>query len=115
MKLEIRLKSFESRLLLGALKEIEELSLNHLENIESKNRFVFPTRTKDFTVLRSPHVHKKSREQFHLEKHKAIYVLNFVGNNKDIINKWISYLKTIKLLGVQIHITLINNTYLFKS
>ncbi len=112
MKLEIRLKSFESKLLLGALKEIDELSNNHVENIE-KSCFVFPTRRKDFTVLRSPHVHKKSREQFHLEKHKALYVLHFVENDEAIINKWISYLKTIKLLGVQIHITLINNTYLF--
>ena len=114
MKLEIRLKSFESLLLERALLEIGDLSLKHFNDIKS-HRYVFPTRTKDFTVLRSPHVHKKSREQFHLKKHKAIYVLNFENNECHHINNWVRYLKTIKLLGVQIHITLINNTYLFQQ
>jgi small subunit ribosomal protein S10 len=31
-----------------------------------------PTRTKIFTVLRSPHVNKKSREQFQLATHKRL-------------------------------------------
>ena len=31
-----------------------------------------PTRRKIFTVLRSPHVNKKSREQFQLRTHKRI-------------------------------------------
>ena len=31
-----------------------------------------PTRTKIFTVLRSPHVNKKSREQFEIRTHKRL-------------------------------------------
>ena len=35
-----------------------------------------PTRTKIFTVLRSPHVNKKSREQFELRTHKRLLDIN---------------------------------------
>jgi small subunit ribosomal protein S10 len=35
----------------------------------------FPVKVKRFTVLRSPHIDKKSREQFELKTHKNLYVL----------------------------------------
>ena len=35
-----------------------------------------PTRKKIFTVLRSPHVNKKSREQFELRTHKRLLDIN---------------------------------------
>lgn len=38
-----------------------------------KNSFFFPVKTKKVTVLRSPHIDKKSREQFELRQYKSLY------------------------------------------
>lgn len=34
-----------------------------------------PTTKKLYTLLRSPHVHKKARDQFHFQVHNALYTL----------------------------------------
>ena len=43
----------------------------------------FPTRINKFTVLRSPHVNKKSREQFEMRTHKRLVDI-MEHNNKTI-------------------------------
>lgn len=58
-----------------------------------------PTKTKLFTVLTSPHVHKKSRDQFNFQISKRLIILSF--SNKDYIS--------LKLLTNLIHISA-NNT-----
>ena len=40
-----------------------------------------PTRKNYFTVLRSPHVNKKSREQFRLFFHKRLMIIHTSSNN----------------------------------
>ncbi|XBT18648.1 MAG: 30S ribosomal protein S10 [Candidatus Shikimatogenerans sp. Tcar] len=51
-----------------------------------------PTKKKIFTILKSPHVHKKSREQFVLTLHKRFIIIknsnNFIINN---LNKFNSF------------------------
>ncbi|XBT18548.1 MAG: 30S ribosomal protein S10 [Candidatus Shikimatogenerans sp. Tder] len=51
-----------------------------------------PTKKKIFTVLKSPHVHKKSREQFVLSLHKRFLIVknsnNLIINN---LNKFNSF------------------------
>ena len=47
-----------------------------------------PNRTKYFTVLRSPHIDKKSREQFELTTHKRILdILSPVEQTMDALMK----------------------------
>lgn len=46
-----------------------------------------PTRVERFTVLRSPHVNKKSREQFEIRTHKRlIYISEPTGQTIDSLS-----------------------------
>ena len=44
-------------------------------NIKMTGPVLFPTRTSLFTLLRSPHVHKKAQEQFNIKVHKQLITL----------------------------------------
>ncbi len=47
-----------------------------------------PTRIERYTVLRSPHVNKKSREQFEIRTHKRIVdIVQPTGKTIDALNK----------------------------
>ena len=47
-----------------------------------------PTRIERFTVLRSPHVNKKSREQFEMRTHKRlIYITEATPKTMDALSK----------------------------
>jgi small subunit ribosomal protein S10 len=47
-----------------------------------------PTRIERYTVLRSPHVNKKSREQFEIRTHKRlIHILEPTSKTVDAISK----------------------------
>ena len=69
-KIRLRLKSFDHRLLDVSMEEI-------VETVKKTGGTVMgpvplPTKRELFTVLRSPHVDKKSREQFELKTHKRL-------------------------------------------
>lgn len=42
-----------------------------------------PTKVEKFTVLRSPHVNKKSREQFEMRTHKRL--IDILNTNEDTV------------------------------
>ena len=69
-KIRLTLKSYDHQLLDSAVKQIV------LTVKRTGSRIVgpvpMPTHTRYFTVLRSPHVNKKSREQFELATHKRV-------------------------------------------
>lgn len=69
-KIRLTLKSYDHQLLDTAVKQIV------LTVKRTGSRIVgpvpMPTHTRYFTVLRSPHVNKKSREQFELATHKRV-------------------------------------------
>jgi len=69
-KIRIRLKAFDHRLLDKSVKEIVETARRTGATI--KGPIPLPTRINRFTVLRSPHVDKKSREQFEIRTHKRL-------------------------------------------
>lgn len=47
-----------------------------------------PTRVERYTVLRSPHIDKKSREQFEIRTHKRLVdILQPTGKTIDALNK----------------------------
>lgn len=69
-KIRLTLKSYDHRLLDSAVKQIV-LTVKRTGS-QLLGPVPLPNRRKCFTVLRSPHVNKTSREQFELTTHKRI-------------------------------------------
>jgi len=69
-KIRIRLKAFDHKLLDQSTGEIVETARRTGAKIAGP--IPLPTRIQKFTVLRSPHVDKKSREQFEIRTHKRM-------------------------------------------
>ncbi len=69
-KIRIRLKAYDHRLLDRSVKEIVETARR--TGAVLKGPIPLPTKINKFCVLRSPHVDKKSREQFELRTHKRL-------------------------------------------
>jgi small subunit ribosomal protein S10 len=68
--IRIRLKAFDHRALDQSAKEI--VSTAKRTGAEVRGPVPLPTRIERFTVNRSPHVDKKSREQFEIRTHKRV-------------------------------------------
>ncbi len=68
--IRIRLKAYDHRALDQSAKEI----VNTAQRTGARVRgpIPLPTRIEKFTVLRSPHIDKKSREQFEIRTHKRV-------------------------------------------
>ena len=73
-KIRIRLKAYDSKLLDQSAGEIVETARRTGARVAGP--IPLPTRINKFTVLRSPHVDKKSREQFELRTHKRLLDIN---------------------------------------
>jgi len=69
-RIRISLQAFDSRLLDQSVKEIVETVKRSGAQISGP--VPLPNRINRFTVLRSPHVDKKSREQFEIRNHKRL-------------------------------------------
>lgn len=69
-KIRIRLKAYDSKLLDQSASEILETARRTGARVSGP--IPLPTRINRFTVLRSPHVDKKSREQFEIRTHKRL-------------------------------------------
>lgn len=96
-KIRIRLKGYDQRLLDRSTADIVETAKRTGAGVAGP--IPLPTRREIFTVLRSPNVDKKSREQFEIRTHKRLVdILNPTG-------KTIDALKTLTLpAGVDIKI-----------
>ena len=68
--IRIRLKAFDHRVLDASTKEI--VSTAKRTGARVRGPIPLPTRIEKFTVNRSPHVDKKSREQFEMRTHKRL-------------------------------------------
>ena len=66
-KIRIRLKSYDHRLLDQSVVEIVDTAKRSGARVVGP--IPLPVRINRFTVLRSPHVDKKSREQFEIRTH----------------------------------------------
>ena len=66
-KIRIKLKAYDHRLLDQSVKEIVDTASRTGARISGP--IPLPTKISKFTVLRSPHVDKKSREQFEIRTH----------------------------------------------
>ncbi|HZL21427.1 MAG TPA: 30S ribosomal protein S10 [Polyangia bacterium] len=69
-KIRIRLKAYDHRLLDQSTGEIVDTAKRTGASVAGP--VPLPTKINKFTVLRSPHVDKKSREQFEIRTHKRL-------------------------------------------
>lgn len=69
-KIRLTLKSYDHQLLDSAVNQIVMTAKRTGSKIVGP--VPMPNRKQIFTVLRSPHVNKKSREQFQLSTHKRV-------------------------------------------
>ncbi|MBI3592183.1 MAG: 30S ribosomal protein S10 [Nitrospirae bacterium] len=69
-KIRIKLKAYDHRLLDQSVREIVDTAQRTGARIAGP--VPLPTQISKFTVLRSPHVDKKSREQFEIRTHKRL-------------------------------------------
>lgn len=72
-EIQIRLKAFDHGLLDLATKEI--VNTVKRTGAEVRGPVPLPRRIERFTVNRSPHVDKKSREQFEIRTHKRLIII----------------------------------------
>jgi small subunit ribosomal protein S10 len=68
--IRIRLKAFDHRVLDQSTLEI--VSTARRTGAQVRGPIPLPTRFERYTVLRSPHIDKKSREQFEIRTHKRL-------------------------------------------
>ena len=68
--IRIRLKAFDHRLLDQSTNEIVHTTKR--TGAQVRGPIPLPTRIDKYTVLRSPHIDKKSREQFEIRTHKRL-------------------------------------------
>jgi small subunit ribosomal protein S10 len=68
--IRIRMEAYDHRALDGSAREI----VDHAKRTNARVRgpIPLPTRIERYTVLRSPHIDKKSREQFEMRTHKRV-------------------------------------------
>ena len=69
-KIRIRLKAFDHQLLDKSTSDIVETAKRTGANVAGP--IPLPTEIRRYTVLRGPHVDKKSREQFEIRTHKRV-------------------------------------------
>lgn len=69
-RIRIRLKAYDHKVIDQSAKQIIETALRTGANIAGP--IPLPTRRSTFTVVKSPHVYKKGREQFEMRVHKRL-------------------------------------------
>jgi small subunit ribosomal protein S10 len=85
-RIRIRLKAFDHRLLDKSAKQIVETVLNTGALISGP--VPLPTKISRWTVLRSPHTDKKSREQFEMRTHlRLLDILNPTQKTLDALTQ----------------------------
>jgi small subunit ribosomal protein S10 len=69
-KIRIRLRAYDHRILDQATSDITETAKRTGARVIGP--IPLPTRREDYTVLRSPHIDKKSRDQYQIKIHKRL-------------------------------------------
>lgn len=69
-KIRIRMEAYDHKALDASAREIVEQASR--TNAKVSGPVPLPTRIERYTVLRSPHVNKKAREQFEMRTHKRL-------------------------------------------
>ncbi len=85
-RIRIKLKAYEHSMLDRSAEEIVKTARRTGADVSGP--IPLPTTRTVYTVLRSPHVNKKSREQFEIRVHKRlIYLTNVTSKAVDALQK----------------------------
>ena len=84
--IRIRLKAFDHRVLDASTHEIVQTAKRTGASI--RGPIPLPNKIEKFTVLRGPHIDKKSREQFEIRTHKRLIdIVQPTNKTIDALNK----------------------------
>ncbi len=85
-KIRIRLKAYEHKIIDASAEKIVETAKR--TGAEISGPIPLPTERTLYTVLRSPHKHKDSREQFEMRTHKRLIdIVNPTAKTVDALSK----------------------------
>lgn len=107
-QINIDVKSFDSLYIKKSIQQIEKIAffLNSL-NIKI---IPFPVSRKKITVLRSPHIDKKSREQFEMKTYKFQIIVSHLSVSK--LSIFLYILKNTLFPGIELKISVKYFTFL---
>lgn len=83
------------------LSQIEAQKLN----IEGLNKVFLPKKKEHFTVLRSPHVDKKARDQFERVTHKRLLTLQLAYRESATVKQIHQFLNTLQTMKLGVSLT----------
>jgi len=85
-KIRIRMKAYDHEILDKWCAKIVEAANGTGATVSGP--IPLPTKIERYTVLRSPHTDKKSREQFEIRTHKrVIYITDFTPSTIEVISR----------------------------
>ena len=85
-KIKIRLEAYDHRILDKAVQDIVDTAKRTGAKVAGP--VPIPTRIEKFTVLRSPHVNKKSREQFEIRTHlRVVEILDATAQTNEVFSR----------------------------
>jgi small subunit ribosomal protein S10 len=85
-RIRIRLQAYDHRLLDQSVKEIVNTAKRTGASV--RGPIPLPTYIQKFTVNRSPHIDKKSREQFEMRTHKRVIdIVDWMPQTVDALMK----------------------------
>ena len=102
-RIRIRMEGYDHEVLDRTAQEIVQTAQQ--TGAEVHGPIPLPTRIERYTVLRSPHIDRKSREQFEIRTHKRLIdILQPTGKTIEALNKGLSLPP-----GVDIKIRVLSN------
>ena len=111
--MKILIKSFDFQTVQNSLIQIKKMRKILSKNLDYEQVvFELPKSTQRWTVLRSPHVDKKSREQFQIQNRCVLYSTNF-RNRKELMI-FFQKLKHTELYGSELSIEISHLSYFDK-
>ena len=102
LQIQLKLKSFDLYYINLATHFIYSVCSDL--NITTIREIILPVQIKKFTVLRSPHIDKSSREQFQRKTYKKIIQLDSL--NEPFASFLIDILKNSQLIGIELEINI---------
>lgn len=97
----LEIKSFNFRSIESKVNLIKDF-LAKFDFISVKGPIVLPLKKKKYTLLRSPHVHKKSQEHFGVFNYKTLLVIKFP--NEKIMTMVLNFLIKNLLLDLEVRL-----------
>ena len=88
-RIRIRMEAYDHEVLDDTAKQIVQTARNTGAIVHGP--IPLPTRIERYTVLRSPHIDRKSREQFEIRTHKRLIdIMQPTGKTVEALNKGLS-------------------------